>query len=278
MRRRIVLLLVASLFLTACQQVESTPIVVEEVVAPSPTHRPMVNDLTITIVYDNTTSNPDLMVEWGFAALVDVDGRRILFDTGLDGPSLMNNLRVLGIDPLSIETVVISHQHEDHIGGLRTFLQANSSVEVYVPADADILTAAEAEGIEVVVVDEPFEILPGVYSTGTLDSGIPEQGMVIATSDGSVVITGCAHPGIVNIVHRAVEILPEEPALVMGGFHLGGYGSGTLRTIIEEFQAIGVRQVSPTHCTGEEAIAAFAAAYGENYLPGGAGAVYTFGN
>ena len=283
MRRVLSIFLFGALLLTGCAQADDeTTALVEQIpptatIQPSPTAVYAVDELTITIVYDNTTDNPDLMVEWGFAALIDVDGQRILFDTGLDGPSLMNNLAVLGIDPLSIEMVVISHAHEDHTGGLQTFLAANPEIDVYVPTSAEILAAAEEAQVRVIPVDDPREILPGVYSTGTMDGGIPEQGLVISTDEGSVVITGCAHPGIVNIVHRAMDILPMEPALVMGGFHLGGYGSGTLRAIIDEFRAMGVRQVTPTHCTGDDAIAAFAEAYGADYLPGGAGAVFTFG-
>jgi len=271
------LLLMTGILLSACQGMGVTPVVDEAPVTPSPTPLFAADQVTITLVYDNTTDNPDLMVEWGFAAVVNVDGRSLLFDTGLDGPSLMNNLAVLGIDPHSIEMVVISHEHADHTGGLQAFLEANPDVEIYVPMSNAILAAAEEAQINVIALADPIELLPGVYTTGTLDGGIPEQGLVISTEEGSVVITGCAHPGIVNIVQRAVEVLPVEPALVLGGFHLGGYSSSTVRTIIEEFRNLGVQRVSPTHCTGEEAIAAFAEAYGDDYLQGGAGVVYTFG-
>ncbi|MBN2554817.1 MAG: MBL fold metallo-hydrolase [Anaerolineales bacterium] len=277
MRRIAILVIMAGIFLTACQQTERAVSVTEAPVTPSPTPIFTADQVTITLVYDNTTDNPDLMVEWGFAALVNVDGRVLLFDTGLDGPSLMNNLAVLGIDPLSIEMVVISHEHGDHTGGLQAFLEANPDVEIYVPMADEILVAAEEAGIAVVALEESLELMPGVYTTGTLDGGIPEQGLVLSTDEGSVVITGCAHPGIVNIVQRAVEIVPVEPALVLGGFHLGGYSSATVRTIIEEFRHLGVQRVSPTHCTGEEAIAVFAEAYGGDYLPGGAGVVYSIG-
>jgi len=276
MRRLPVLLLLLIVALTACGPAESIPEVTEAPVTPSPTPLFTADQTTITLVYDNTTANPDLIVEWGFAALINVDGRSILFDTGLDGPALMNNLAVLGIDPLSIEMVVISHEHGDHTGGLQAFLEANPDVDVFVPISDEILAAAEEAQINVIPLQDPLELVPGVYSTGTLDSGIPEQSLVISTAEGSIVITGCAHPGIVAIVQRAIEIMPVEPALVLGGFHLGGYSSGTVRTIIEEFRNLGVQRVSPTHCTGEEAIAAFAEAYGQNYIAGGAGVVYSY--
>jgi 7,8-dihydropterin-6-yl-methyl-4-(beta-D-ribofuranosyl)aminobenzene 5'-phosphate synthase len=232
----------------------------------------------LTILYDNTAYDPRLTPEWGFAALVEYEGRTLLFDTGGDGPTLLGNAEALGTKLEPIEAIILSHEHGDHTGGLQALLDQGITPMVYVPAafPAAIKNAIRHR-TELVEVTGPLEILPGVHSTGQMGSAIMEQGLVVETSEGPVVVTGCAHPGIVDMVRRASEILEGEIALVVGGFHLGNLGRGTLEGIIADFRQLGVRKVSPTHCTGATAIAMFATAYGYDYVKGGAGRVIVVG-
>jgi 7,8-dihydropterin-6-yl-methyl-4-(beta-D-ribofuranosyl)aminobenzene 5'-phosphate synthase len=116
-------------------------------------------------------------------------------------------------------------------------------------------------------------IIEGVHSTGELGTGIIEQSLVLETSKGLVVITGCAHPGIVNIVRRAKELYDHEIYLAMGGFHLGGKSRGELRNIIAELRQLEVRKVAPRHCTGEQATNMFAGEWGDNFIINGVGKV-----
>ncbi|MGB2896845.1 MAG: MBL fold metallo-hydrolase [Anaerolineales bacterium] len=233
----------------------------------------------LTIIYDNTTEDPRLAVEWGFSALVEYKGHTVLFDTGLDGPSLMGNMEVLGVNPELIEVVVLSHEHGDHTGGLQDLLATGIQPELYIPtAMAGMVTQEQREKYTVIEVSDPIEILPGMFSTGELIGSVPEQGLVVETSEGIVVITGCAHPGIVRMVQKASEIVDGEIALVIGGFHLGGASVSQIDTIIANFRSMGVKQVTPTHCTGEKQIAQIAEAYGVEYIPGGAGAVIVIGD
>jgi 7,8-dihydropterin-6-yl-methyl-4-(beta-D-ribofuranosyl)aminobenzene 5'-phosphate synthase len=101
----------------------------------------------------------------------------------------------------------------------------------------------------------------------------PEQALVIQTGDGIVVITGCAHPGIVEMVTQARALAGGPVRLVLGGFHLGDKSASQIRSIIADFRQLGVEQVAPAHCTGERAIAMFAALYGDSYIEAGAGRV-----
>lgn len=232
-----------------------------------------------TILYDNTTEDPRLAVEWGFSALVEYKGHTVLFDTGLDGLSLLGNMEVLGVNPQVIEADVLSHEHGDHTGGLQHLLATGIQPEIYIPAStASMVTQEQREQYKIVEVSYPVEILPGMFSTGELSGSMPEQGLVVETPEGIVVITGCAHPGIVRMVLRASEIVDGEIALVVGGFHLGNYNSGQIDAIIADFRNMGVKQVTPTHCTGEQQIAQIAEAYGEDYIPGGAGRVIVIGD
>jgi metal-dependent hydrolase (beta-lactamase superfamily II)/pimeloyl-ACP methyl ester carboxylesterase/Tol biopolymer transport system component len=234
--------------------------------------------LKLTILYDNTAYDPRLSPQWGFSALVEYEGHTLLFDTGGDGPTLLGNAGALGIDLQPIEMVVLSHEHGDHTGGLQALLDQGIAPTVYVPAAfPPSIKDAIRDRTRLVEVTGPLEILPGVHSTGQMGSDIVEQGLVIDTSEGPIVITGCAHPGIVEMVRRAVEILEGDIALVVGGFHLGNMGRGALESIIDGFRQLGVRQVSPTHCTGATAIAMFAAEYGGAFVQGGAGRVIVAG-
>jgi 7,8-dihydropterin-6-yl-methyl-4-(beta-D-ribofuranosyl)aminobenzene 5'-phosphate synthase len=122
---------------------------------------------------------------------------------------------------------------------------------------------------EMVEVTDPMEILPGIHTTGELGSSIREQALVVETEQGLVVVTGCAHPGVVEIVRRAKELVDGEVALVMGGFHLGDASEEQIDNIIADFRELGVQQVAPSHCTGDIARNMFAEAFGDNCtLPG----------
>jgi len=244
-----------------------------ETTAPAPD-----TPVRLTIVYDNTVYDARLGAAWGFSALVEAPGGTLLFDTGGDGALLLANMAALGIDPASIETVVLSHEHDDHAGGLPALLQAGADPTVYVPASFPAGPRAQlAAETAVVDVSAPQQILPGVFSTGEMGGAVPEQGLVIATAAGTVLLTGCAHPGIVAMVERARELVPGDIHLVVGGFHLAQESPATVAAIVAAFRDLGVQRVAPAHCTGEAAIAAFAREYGGDFIPAGAGAIIEIG-
>ncbi len=227
---------------------------------------------TITIVYENTVFDDRLSADWGFAALIELDGYTILFDTGGSGAMLLGNLQALGFDPLEIDAVVLSHEHGDHVGGLPLLLAQGVEPSIYLPQSFSLSTKSIASNHGVLVeVSDPMEIIPGVYTTGEMGEEIIEQALVLETTEGIVVVTGCAHPGIVEIIQRAKEITGEDIDLVVGGFHLMRHSQHQIESIIDEFRSLGVRRVVPSHCTGELAISLFAEAYGEYYLVGGVG-------
>jgi 7,8-dihydropterin-6-yl-methyl-4-(beta-D-ribofuranosyl)aminobenzene 5'-phosphate synthase len=168
--------------------------------------------MKITIVYDNKAVRPGLSADHGFSCLVETEGApAILFDTGARGPILRHNMAVLGVEPGSIGTVVISHRHSDHIGGLSDVIEMTEDVEVFLPES--FMTGIAAR--RVTRVRGRLEISPGVYSTGEL-SGI-EQSLVLATGKGPVVLVGCAHSGLDNILRAASRF--GEVWGVIGGFH-----------------------------------------------------------
>jgi len=250
--------------------------------SPTSTQVPIETDLPgavqINIVYDNTAVAPGLGAEWGFAAWIEVGHRQILFDTGPDGPTLLSNLVQLGLDPEDLDAVILSHEHADHIGGLESLLDTGIQPPAYAPRAFSELSLARVRArTELIEVLDPVEIVPGVHSTGQMGDGPAEQALVIQSPEGLVVVTGCAHPGILRIVRQAQTLVEDDVALVLGGFHLVDTQAETVNDIVATFRDLGVKRVAPTHCTGEAAMRTFATEYGPDCLAGGAGQVFVIG-
>ena len=229
----------------------------------------------ITIVFDNYAWLEGFKTLWGFSCFVEAPEVTFLFDTGSNGRFLLKNMARLGVDPKRAEALVISHRHWDHIGGIDSVLEVHPDLRLYLPASLSkhlIRDLEDLSGGVTIVGKEPTAILPGVVSTGIMGE-IGEQSAVIPTPEGLVVITGCAHPGVVNIAERAVEMTGEPIALLMGGFHLMYSNEEEIAAVIERLQKLGVRRVCPTHCSGDLAIEMFAEAFGEGFVPGGIGKV-----
>jgi 7,8-dihydropterin-6-yl-methyl-4-(beta-D-ribofuranosyl)aminobenzene 5'-phosphate synthase len=231
--------------------------------------------MKIIIIYDNRTLDPNLTSGWGFSCLVGDD---LLFDTGGDGRTLLSNMTKMGVDPAGIRTVVLSHAHGDHTGGLGALLGTGVRPTVYVPRSFPARFKADVRSLTTLVeVHGPGETRPGIHSTGEVGRGIVEQALAVETGDGLVVVTGCAHPGVVEMVRRAKESVGGKVYLVMGGFHLGGTSQRRVQAIIADFRQLGVQRVAPCHCTGDRAIRAFAEEYGDDFVKAGVGLILHMG-
>ena len=206
--------------------------------------------MKITIVYDNTAFRKDLQADWGFSCLVETNTSKILFDTGSNGSILLTNMEKLGIDPLSIEEVFISHLHWDHIGGLKDLLKINPNIKkIYSPSSIGL----EKE----VVLKKITKIHEDVFSTGELE-GI-EQSMGIITEKGIVLIVGCSHPYMGNILDSARRF--GKIYAIIGGMH--GFS---------EFELFkNLKLICPTHCTQHKL--ELKKLYPEKYIKGGAGRI-----
>lgn len=229
--------------------------------------------VTVKFVYDNYAFAEGFKTDWGFACVLQGTEKTILFDTGQKGNLLLENFEKMGLDPGSPKLVVLSHNHADHTGGLAAFLAKNHDVSVYLPASfpKEFVQKVQAAGAKVVLVTKPVEICKNVFLTGEMGDAIKEHGLILDTSRGLVLITGCAHPGIVAMTRRAKEHLDKDVTTVLGGFHLGQLSETRARAIIDRLEDLGVEEAGPTHCTGTKAIAAFEESFGKNFLRMGVG-------
>lgn len=233
-------------------------------------------DLSLTIVYDNNVYDKNLETRWGFSCYVEGPEKTLLFDVGGEGSVLINNMKKLSISPSSIDAVVLSHIHHDHIGGLSRFLEINPSVTVYAPRSFPSTVKNKIrQTARLVEIHDPVEICKDVQSTGELGRFIKEESLIIKTLKGLVVITGCAHPGIVNIIKRSKEITKTGVHLVLGGFHLCSTGLPELKQIIKEVKKTGCRKVAPCHCSGDLARKRFEKVYGKDFIGAGVGMTIT---
>ena len=233
------------------------------------------NDLTFTILYDNYVFNNELESDWGFSCLIEGLEKTILFDSGTKGDILLSNMKKMGKDPGDVDIVFLSHIHQDHTGGMNAFLAANPDVKVFLPVSFpdDFKKMIKAKGAEMAEVSGPMEIIEDVKSTGKMGTAIIEQSMVIKTEKGSVIITGCAHPGIIDIVRKSTEISGNDILLVFGGFHLLRTNDKSLGEVVEEFKNMNVRYAGSTHCSGDKTIEIFKENYGNNFIGLGVGRV-----
>ena len=263
----------------------------------------------VTILYDAFGESKELTKDWGFSALVEHNGKRILFDTGNNASIFEHNVKALGVDLTKLDFVVISHRHADHSTGLRYVLSVNPNVTVYVPSDGgngfggaplpktflradDSLPAsmryfggAEPDHFtwgklydtgNFVLVNQTAEVSPGMFlvrtvsqKQGTLE--LPELTLAIKRPNGLMLVDGCSHAGIEAILQAASAVDPKTE-IVFGGLHL-------VTTPVEEIDAVvenlkskwKLERIAPGHCTGEPAFARLKKAYGENYLYAGLG-------
>lgn len=229
----------------------------------------------ITVLFDNYSMREDLPGCWGFSCLVKGFQKTILFDTGSDGTILLDNMAKLKISSKDIDAVVLSHPHDDHVSGCFAVLQAKPGLPVFVGPSfpKPLLDRLRNAGGDVRMESQPVEICPKVRTSGEIGDLSKEQALVLETPRGLVVLVGCAHPGIVEML-KGVRKTDDKPFyMVLGGFHLTEQPDVLVDNIIREFRALGVGKAGPSHCTGDRQIEKFRKAYGAGFVPLGVGAV-----
>lgn len=198
--------------------------------------------MNITILYDNEAKD-GFKAGWGFSCLIETSQNKILFDTGWDGNILLYNMEIAGIKPEKIDKIVLSHSHWDHIGGINHILKYKRKPEVYVlKSFSENLKNEIGRHSHLIEILYPKKICKDVWTTGEkLGEKTKEQSLIVKTMKGNVIVTGCAHPGIENIIKKSKF---GNIYAVIGGFH----DSENLNVLR------GIHVVVPCHCTQKKEI------------------------
>ncbi len=265
--------------------------------------------MKVTIVMDDYSGMiRNVVAHHGFSALVEHESAKILVDTGADGEDLLRNFKVLGIDISEINTVFLTHRHYDHTGGLKRFLEERNRMgkKTFIIAHPDLFvplfsskpflresglpfTRKELEDLGAVflLVEEPIEIAPSVFSTGfvereeryerigeyfrivdgkSIKDNLPDDiSLVVKSEKGLVIVAGCSHAGIVNIVKHASKVFNESVFAIIGGFHLIGLEKSQIEDMVLTLKNLGVKRVFAGHCTGFEALCCFNNVFEDNF-------------
>jgi 7,8-dihydropterin-6-yl-methyl-4-(beta-D-ribofuranosyl)aminobenzene 5'-phosphate synthase len=227
--------------------------------------------MKIKVLFDKLSLDKKLQTGWGVSFLVD---DKILFDTGEKGQWLIKNMRLMNIDLKNIESVVISHDHLDHTGGLWDLLDKKNTLKVYsCPGfSKEFKERVKAKGAELAATNRFTEIAKGIFITGEIQGTykgkyMPEQAIALKTKKGFSIITGCAHPGIFKIVEKVkAQFSDDKIHLVLGGFHLRNSDKRAIEIVAENFKKIGVIKAGPTHCSGDMAEDIFKKYYKKNFV------------
>lgn len=269
----------------------------------------------ITVLYDAFGKPSAMQKDWGYAALIEYQGKRILFDTGNDARILEKNAKASGVDLSRLDFVVMSHRHGDHMGGMSYLLRVNPKVTIYAPkegfgvygatlpssfyrkeaalppeqryfdgAPPDIMRFGSAwPNAHFTLIEHDTEIAPGIHlialvsdKPGTLE--LRELSLAIATPAGMVLIVGCAHPGIDRIAAATARI-DNRILLVAGGLHLVVAQDPEIERIVSALHdTFKVAFIAPGHCTGEATFKALLRAFGNRNIYAGLGTRIAFGD
>jgi 7,8-dihydropterin-6-yl-methyl-4-(beta-D-ribofuranosyl)aminobenzene 5'-phosphate synthase len=226
--------------------------------------------MNVTVLFNNERVSDRYHTGWGFSCLLD---RHVLFDTGEKWEYLEGNMKKKRVDLSRIDVVFISHDHWDHTGGLWTLLDKRPNLRVIgCQGFSDEFKSKVLEhGGRFEPAEDWSSVADDMVSTGELPcqykgSYLAEHSLIVRTDKGITIVAGCCHPGVVTIVEKVRERFLTEPVhLLFGGFHLMERPGREIELIARQLKYLGVKNVAPTHCTGGEAQAILAEAYGTSY-------------
>mgnify|MGYP000852373990 CR=1 FL=1 len=271
--------------------------------------------MKITTLLENTSCRADVVHAHGLSQYVETKTHKILFDMG-PGPAVLDNARALGVDLTLVDTAVLSHAHDDHSGGLAAFLALNKTAKVYLGhAAMGDYYAVGKDGVpffigvpeevrpfggrltfteDTLTIDDTLRLFSDIKTADyrphandnlrekkngeyPMDTFRHEQNLLICEDGKAVLLAGCSHQGIVNILRRAEELLGRSPDAVFAGFHLYSPGTGETepRELVEsvgrELLAREHTAYYTGHCTGQDAFAILKEQLGDrlHYMTGG---------
>ena len=274
--------------------------------------------MNITVLSDNTVAARAARGEHGLAFWIETGENCLLFDTG-QGLVLADNAQALRVDLDAVDTIVLSHGHYDHTGGLADVLRETTGpVVVYAHPDAHLPKYQQGEGgvrdigmpaacrdamlggrCRFTPSRQSAEVAPGIWTTGEVPRQHPEeattepfcrdpegreidllsddQALFMWTAQGTVILLGCAHSGIINTLDHVQGLTDGKPVrAVMGGMHLRSATEDRMAWTIRELRRFKINLLVPMHCTGQKSVAALWAAFPNTCQACGVGTLFEF--
>ena len=268
------------------------------------------------IIDDRVPSDSGLRAEHGASFAIRSGEHTVLFDTGTSAKVLLGNLSRLGFSPEQIDALILSHAHNDHTGGLAGLLERVQGIPCYAHPDLFRERYREtksghkqvgpsstenwlAKRTDLRFNAEPVEVVPGLWTTGEItDRSHPEgrsprhavrQGadwipdpyrddlsVVLKTGDGLVLVCGCCHAGLLNVLAQVRQTFGQDPIAVIGGIHLTSADAPTLEQVVAELRRFGPPHLWLGHCTGDRAYQTLKNEFGDRVSPCQAGTVIQF--
>lgn len=212
-----------------------------------------VESVKITVLIDNYP-NSTLNSPWGLSILVETPNSTILFDTGPDPIALQENAEKLGVDLSQLDLVIISHGHADHVEGLSHVADQNPNITVFVPVDmsSQVKQRISSWNVTMVEVETNLMIKNHIAIIGPLYGPPSEQAVAINVEKlGLIILVGCSHPGVDNLVKEAKDYYDTQPYAVIGGFHLFDKTQEEIIIVVEELLKTNIKRIFPCHCSGD---------------------------
>lgn len=231
--------------------------------------------VTIKILYDNYVHTEGFEADWGYSIFIDGLEKTILFDTGTKPEVFEANFKKAGIYAGVIDYLVFSHEHSDHTAGITAFVKMKTGIPVIIPHSftGQFKNRLVKHGLEPLLVNGHAKICNNLYTSGEFDYEIAEHALVLDTRSGLVVMTGCSHPGITDMLKKIKSDFNKNIYMVLGGFHLLEKSDKQMESIISDMKSLGIVKCGATHCTGDRQIQLFKEAFGKDYFELGVGNV-----
>jgi len=272
-------------------------------------------EIKLTTLCENTVAKPGFVGEWGLSILVQVDDHNILFDTGAESAAVKNADKI-GFDLKTIDTIMLSHAHQDHTGGLREILKRTGYPRIIThpalwfpkfkrgtangPMNFNGIPFCREEiekSADLRLSARPVILSHGLMTSGEIaqttafetvgtqffikDNGdlqpdyfVDEQALFIKTAEGLVIVSGCAHRGIINTIRHAQNVTGEKTVhTIVGGTHLYDKSDSDIDKTISELMAMEIKNIGVSHCTGLNAAMKLGAALGDRFFLNNAGHV-----
>ncbi len=233
--------------------------------------------MEIITIYDNIANDPQFKTDWGYACVINHPKKRILFDTGEHANILEKNLHTASIPIKSIDILILSHLHSDHIGGANWVVEQNPNVTVYIPDtfSKKLEHQLRIHCSNIIRVKKSISLAQNDFHIIlTKNIWIKEISLAITTPQSNILISGCSHSGINNILDEARKYIKQDILTLFGGLHLLQTSDQNITKIAQKLKNSYLKKIAPCHCTGDKALTILKENFSDDFLINGVGAKF----